>query len=105
MTQTEAKWWRDQTRNHLAIAMVPPIFGRVVKGMNRPDLSPGAWNPTGAEANWKWMDPPSAKAKAAGMSTEAYARQKARAKGALGRQARLAITLESFHHNRHPGLE
>ncbi len=47
----------------------------------------------------------SAKAKAAGLSTEAYARQKARAKGTLGRQARLAITLESFHHRRHPGLE
>ena len=37
------------------------------------------------------------KAKAAGMSTMAYARKMRHAAGRTGRQARLAITLRSFH--------
>jgi len=37
------------------------------------------------------------KAKAAGMSTMAYARKHRRSPGRLGRQARLALTLRKFH--------
>lgn len=37
------------------------------------------------------------KAKAAGMGTMAYARKMRHAAGRTGRQARLAITLRSFH--------
>lgn len=39
----------------------------------------------------------SAKAKKAGESTHQYAEAKKNAKGALGHEARLALTLESFH--------
>jgi hypothetical protein len=39
-----------------------------------------------------------AKAKAAGMSTRAYADKEAGAPGKLGKQARLAKTLMGFHH-------
>lgn len=38
-----------------------------------------------------------AKAKAAGMSTAAYAKKEAGAKGKLGKQARLAETLMGMH--------
>jgi len=40
------------------------------------------------------------KAKAAGMSTMAYARSKRKAKGRTGRQARLAITLKGLRRRR-----
>lgn len=43
--QTELKWWRDQSRNRASIQLCPPIFGRVVMGMEEADLSPFAWNP------------------------------------------------------------
>jgi hypothetical protein len=39
-----------------------------------------------------------AKAKKAGMSTRAYAEANAGAKGLLGKQARLALTLMGMHH-------
>jgi hypothetical protein len=41
-----------------------------------------------------------AKAKAAGMSTMAYARSHRKAKGRTGRQARLALTLSKFRRRR-----
>lgn len=41
----------------------------------------------------------SAKAKKAGMSTQAYARAKANAPGTLGKQARLAQTLTAISHH------
>jgi hypothetical protein len=40
----------------------------------------------------------SAKAKAAGMSTAAYAEKEKHAPGTLGREARLAQTFEGMHH-------
>lgn len=40
------------------------------------------------------------KAKAAGMSTSAYARKMRHAKGATGRQARLALTLGKMRRHR-----
>jgi len=40
----------------------------------------------------------SAKAKAAGMSTHAYAEKEQHAPGTLGREARLALTFEKMRH-------
>jgi len=56
--QSEIKWWRDQVRNHLAISIGPPIFGRVVKGMAPPDISPFSYNPVAGDFQWKWMEAP-----------------------------------------------
>jgi hypothetical protein len=43
-----------------------------------------------------------AKAKAAGMSTRAYARKEEHAPGKTGQQARLAETLMGMHHKMYP---